>query len=1425
MSPNSPSPTLSDEGDDTERSMKATKDVPDNPKHRHARAHDLDVASQTSNTPSLFVFTCFNASRLGSSRYQIWLPSNPPPPPPASLDDSPIIPLATANIFSKLSYWWITPIIVLGFQRPLQAPDLWKVDPSREAGTLHARFEVAWAERVKKAEEWNAKIASGEIKPSMGKRIAWSVKEKLGKVSYEEAYKDWRERGGKKQASIPWALNDVLGRAFWIGGFFKVAADVCQLMGPLVSKALINYGKERYARKAAGLPDPGTGRGVAMAIGLFLLTFCYSLGGHQWVWRSMNAGILARATLISSLYSRGMKLTTKARSLHPNSALVNHMSTDISRIDFAAQWFHSVWTSPIQVAICLALLLIQIGPSALAGFAMFAILIPVQQRIMLFQFKERRASMKWTDQRAKLLQELLSAMRVIKYFCYEVPFLKRINHIRHEELKGIRRILLINAGNQAVAFSVPVLASVLAFVVYALAGHELDPAVIFTSLSLFQLLRQALMLFPRALGACSDAKSAVARLTPVYYAETLGDTAITDPSSPWAVQVKDSDFQWEETPPSSDNSNKAGKHRHGKEKEKSKGTSTSPAGEPQEPFALRSVSLSIPKGQLCAIAGPVGSGKSSLLLALIGEMKQTRGEKVVFGGRVGYCPQLAWIQNTSLRENVLFGAEYEEERYWNAIQDASLLTDLEMLPDGDLTEIGEKGITLFNNAILGALKNRGKTVILVTHALHFLHNVDYIYNVVDGQIVEQGTYDQLVENGAAFSKLLQEFSGKRTQPQGMDDSEEPDLEESRKAQTRATDRRIVLKETRKKLDLKLLGKAVGTGKVEGRLMKAEKRTTGSIDNSVYYSYLKAGKGFWVVPLILLCGLLMQGAAILNSYWLIWWQTNSFHQSMGWYMAIYAALGVAQAIFTFALGGTMAVLSFYACVHLHRLAVENVFHAPMSFFDTTPLGRILGVFGKDIDTIDNILADSLRMLALTFSSALGAIVIITYLLHYFVLAVAVVVLGYCYFAAYYGVSARELKRLDGSLRSLLYSHFAESLSGLSTIRAYGNIDQFLKDNEYYTDLENRALFLICTNQRWLAIRLDFMGSLLIFVVAMMSAAGVNGINPAQIGLVLVYCVSLTQLFGMVTRQSAEVENNMNAVERTVHYTRDDLIDQEPPHEIPETKPPTDWPSSGSLQLRDVVMNYRPGLPPVLKGITLDIQGGERIGVVGRTGAGKSSLMIALYRIVELSSGSIHLDGIDISTLGLRDLRSKISIIPQDPLLFSGTIRSNLDPFDRFDDLKLYDALRRAHLISGPAGTAASSPRTSSDEKHTTSRFTLDTVVEAEGANMSVGERSLLSLARALVRDEIKVVIMDEATASVDVETDSAIQETIESEFGGKTLLCIAHRLRTIIHYDRVLVLDSGQVAEFDTPLNLFQKGGIFRSLCNQSKITEKDILAD
>ncbi|KAK0469882.1 ABC protein [Desarmillaria tabescens] len=1358
--------------------------------------------------------------------WQIWLSNKSPGPARTSLSDAPVIPLEGASLLSKLTYSWITPMMVLGYQRTLQAPDLWKLHSSQESGLLSEQLDAAWERRVKSAQEWNAMLDSGEIKPSIMLRAFWIACALRYGVSYQDRLRflenRWKTVTARRNPSLAWALNDVFGSMFWIGGAFKVFGDTAQLMGPLLVKAIINFAKARASARLEGTEAPDVSRGIGMAIGLFCIVILTSLASHQFFWRSMTTGVLARAALIHSIYKRGVVLTGQARTQFSNAALINHISTDVSRIDAASQWFHAGWTAPIQVMVCLIILLVQLGPSVLAGFLLFLLVAPVQERLMAHRFSIRSGSMKFTDERAKTFLEVLGAMRIVKYFTYEEPLLGRINNIRDKELVGIRQMHHAQSANTAFAYSIPVLASTLAFVTYTSTTASFDAAVIFASLSLFNLLRQPMMFLPRALSVTADARNALERLSGIFHAEIMADASfvVNSQQSP-ALKVAAATFEWEL--PSSNAEPDLTKLEDGTSTEKIV----------DHPFRVSSINMEVPRKRLVAVVGRVGSGKSSLLQGLIGEMRRISGN-VSFRGPVAYCPQIAWIQNATLRDNILFGQPLDEARYWAVVEKACLLPDLQMLPDGDLTEIGEKGInlsggqkqrvniaralyydaeillfddplsavdahvgkSLFHGAIL-PLVQEGKTVVLVTHAVHFLSHCDYIYTLDDGCIIEQGTYQQLLADDGNFARLVTEFGGTSSSSEASNVNEDEGLEAIKSKSAQAS--------------------VKGTGKLEGRLIVKERRTTGSLPWAVYRSYFSAGGGFITIPFVALAVALMQGSQILSSYTLVWWQANAFHRQFSFYQVLYAGLGLSQALFTMILGISIDITSSLISRNLHKSALWRIFHATMAFFDTTPMGRILGIFGKDIDSIDNQLPTSMRLFVITTSNVMGAVVIITVLEHYFIIAVFIIAFGYQYFASFYRASAREMKRLDAMLRSVLYAHFSESLTGLPTIRAYREIPRFVNDNRFYIDLENRALILTVTNQRWLAVRLDALGATLVLCVAIFAVVGVSGISPAEIGLVLTYSTTLTQLCGMVTRQSAEVENYMNAVERVVSYSKGEVVDQEAPYQMDTDKATSQW-SHGSIEFRDVAMSYRPGMPQVLRGITLDIQGGEKIGIVGRTGAGKSSLILTLLRIVEYS-GEILIDRDDISKMGLKSLRSKMAMIPQDPILFSGTVRSTLDPFSIYDDAKLWDALKRSFLVDEDPSTANSS--TTEVENHQ-NRITLDTVVEPEGSNFSVGQRSLLSLARALVKDT-KIVILDEATASVDVETDQKIQQTIQHQFRDRTLLCIAHRLRTIISYDRVLVLEEGRVGEFDSPLNLFlHDDGIFRGLCDRSNISFNDI---
>ncbi|KZV75428.1 ABC protein [Peniophora sp. CONT] len=1403
-------------------------------------------------------------SRVRKHWYQVWLPKNAPPPSPLSLDDAKIIPLASANIFSQLTYQWITPVMTLGWQRSLQATDLWKMDPGREVENTSQQLEQAWNLRVQKAQTWNDKLDSGEARPGHARSFIWHVKALRHISQYRatlQGYESrWRTIDARAVPSLTWALNDVFGFNFWLGGASKVVSDTSQLMMPLIIKAVINFGKSREAGDATNIGD-----GVGMAIGLFILAIMTSIFQHQFFWRSMTTGVLVRGSLTSMIYKRGVKLTPEARGVMPNSRLVNFVSSDISRIDACAQWFHPAWTAPIQVTVCLIILLVQLGPSALAGFALFVLIVPLQRFIMSRQFKIRKASIAWTDKRAKLLLEILASMRIVKYFTYEKPFLARIFEIRKQELKGIVRIQFAQSANYALAFSLPVLSATLAFVTYSETHPNFEPAIIFASFSLFNLLRQPLLFLPRALSTVADAQNAIVRLTELFLLPTMSETPLViDPSLSCALSVNDATFQWQQAQAPEEKkgrkkskaAKKEVKAAQTKEKEADAASEKTHAGddfdsksidekaslrkaERDAPFSMRHISFEVPRGSLVAIVGTFGSGKSSLLQGLLGDMTRTRGE-VTFGGTVGYCPQSAWVQNATLRDNIVFGQPWDEDKYWKVIENASLLADLDALPAGDQTEIGEKGINLsggqkqrvniaralyfdadiiimddplsavdahvgralFENAIQGYLRARGKTVILVTHALHFLPGCDYVYTLANGRIEERGTYRELMERDGEFSRLQREFGAHEEQ----EENEENEIEEEAPVQRKVVDVRDMMAKAARHTPK-------SGGKLEGRLIVGEKRDVGHVKMGVWKEYWKAGNGKYLLVLVALFSILGQVAQGLNGFTLVWWQENTFNKNFHFYQGLYAGLGVANAVFTLLMGISQDVLGVYASQNLHHRALQNVFMGKMSFFDTTPLGRVVGVFGKDVDALDNQLPASMRMFLLSFSNLPSSIIIITIVEHYFIIAAAAILCIYVFLAQFYGASAREIKRLDSMLRSYLYAHFTESLSGLPTIRSYGEIPRFIRAENYYIDLENRALFLTVTNQRWLAIRLDSCGAVLTFIVAIMAVVGLKGLSAAQIGLALSYITVVTQTAGAMTRQQAELENYMNSVERISHYSSGNAVSAEAAHEIPDAKPPPQWPDQGAIEFKDVRLAYRPGLPDVLKGLSINVHASERIGIVGRTGAGKSSLMTALFRLVELNSGSIVIDGLDISKMGLEDLRSKIAIIPQEPLLFSGTVRTNLDPFNLHDDARLWDALRRSYLVPKASGDGTPAPA---------SRITLDSPVEPDGANLSVGERSLLSLARALVKDS-KIVVLDEATASVDLETDSKIQDTIQSEFTDRTLLCIAHRLRTILSYDRILVLDNGNIAEFDTPLNLFNiPESIFRSMCVGSSITAEEI---
>lgn len=615
------------------------------------------------------------------------------------------------------------------------------------------------------------------------------------------------------------------------------------------------------------------------------------------------------------------------------------------------------------------------------------VMTPAQAIIMKYLFAIRKKAMVWTDKRAKLLQEILGGVRIVKFMSWENAYLERLGAIRGMEVKYIRQLLVVRSAMMAFAMSLPVLATVLAFITYTLTSHSLEAATIFTVISLFQLMRMPLMMWPMTLSATADALNALGRLQAVFDAEVTTEERVIDPSLLEAVRIDHASFTWDAAPPVEEEvakleaklaaaqAKKAGKAAPAADKaekvpksgavtpnaKSGVATPENPSAAQQNIFQLKDINLSIPKGSLTAIVGEIGSGKSSLLQGLMGEMRRTEG-KVTFSGSTALCAQTPWIQNATVRENIVFGQPWDEERYWNAVRDSCLEPDLELLEDGDGTEIGEKGITLsggqkqrvniaraiyfnadiialddplsaldagvgkaiFHNAFLGALA--GKTRILVTHALHFLPNVDYIITLEDGHISETGTYQELKDKNGAFSRLVAQFGAEDHEEKEAEDEEEA-IEVTEGFSTRKVDR----------------SKLVSRGKGAHQLMQEELRSVGTIKGNTWGGYFKAGNGWILVPCVLIAVIIAQAFTVITSYWMIWWQKYEWGHNNNWFMGIYAALGVGSAISAFFMGFTNAILNYFASVNLHRGAINHVLFAPQSFFDTTPLGRIMVSF--------------------------------------------------------------------------------------------------------------------------------------------------------------------------------------------------------------------------------------------------------------------------------------------------------------------------------------------------------------------------------------------------------------------------------------------------------------------------------------------------
>ncbi|CDR42490.1 CYFA0S09e04698g1_1 [Cyberlindnera fabianii] len=1331
-----------------------------------------------------------------------------------------IYPYLTANWFSVLTFQWTSDFINRGYLRRIETEDLYQL--------------------------------GGDLKvDEMTKRLLANIEKRSDKWEQTHPGKPW----GLWLLFL--ALSDTYKQRFWyVGATNKVIADVSQVCTPLLVRALVKYIQRKPTH------DPGVGHAIGYAIGIAVMQMVSALAIAAFFHTSMVTGAQVKATLMNIIYVKSFKLSTKARFEFPTSKISSMVMTDLNRIDIAVGTFHFLWAFPISFGVGLVVLIVSIGWPAVIG-----ILVVLAYIATTYFFNKklkdlRKASVPYADKRTRAINEIVDSLKMIKFYCWEKPYYTIVESHRVKEKKFVFWIQILRAFQNSGTSSITYFAAMVTFLVMIYApstGGHFSSYNIFSSITLFNMLRMPLNLIPIATAQAIDASIALESVAKFLQVEEGEDTlerhAIDDSED--AIHIENATFVWDLE---EDEFSKSAKAEAVNVKSNTTvklrpvtsdtidGISAGDDDEEEEEDlsfpGLKNISLDIHRGELVIVTGSIGTGKTSLLNAIEGSMRKDSGRSSIYGS-LTFC-SYPWIQNATIRSNITFGRPYNSRKYNEVVRACSLDVDLSVLPNGDMTEVGERGITLSGGQkarinlaravyadrdiillddVLSAVDARvgkhimeqcicgllaGKTRVLATHQLSLIDAADRVI-ILDGSgSLDIGTEAELLKRSKEFKSLM-EFS------KDIEEDEETNGEPLEDAI--ALDEKALEKQLTHLTKTETSGANNNEGDFDSNKQSEEQRKTGSIGLMVYWQYMAVGSGRWaflIIPLFLITFVVNGFLQVFYSVWLSFWLSNKFDLTQGAYTGIFCMLVIVAFLSYIVLYCMMAGINNNAGLELFNMACSKLLKTPMSFMDVTPVGRILNRFTKDVDTLDNEMIEQLRLLLTSVNLVCATLILCIIYIPWFALAIPFAGVLYYLIFTYYKPSALDIKRIESTNRSFVFSLFTETLSGMKVIKSYDSQERFQERYKVLIDNMNSAYYLTFANQRWLSIRLDIVSAALTLFISVMCACSVFDVTASSAGLLVSYMVQTCALMSLLLRALTQVENNFNSVERLLEYAYD--LPEEGPFENEASKPEASWPQHGSIRFEDVSLAYRPGLPLVLKNATFDVNGAEKIGVCGRTGAGKSTIMNALFRVSPLVSGRICIDDVDIGQLGLDDLRSKLSIIPQDPVLFHGTIRQNLDPFGNATDQQLWDALRRSWLVE--EGASGLGSYTQGDNIKFLHKFHLDQLVEDNGANFSLGERQLLALARALVRDS-KILIMDEATSSVDYETDAKIQSTIANEFRQCTILCIAHRLKTILSYDRILVLDKGEVKEFDTPINLFKMGGIFSEMCERSDITETD----
>uniref|UniRef100_A0A669DGN0 ATP-binding cassette sub-family C member 5 n=1 Tax=Oreochromis niloticus TaxID=8128 RepID=A0A669DGN0_ORENI len=1267
-------------------------------------------------------------------------------------------PVDNAGFLSFMTFAWMTPMMWSIFRNKLDISQL-KLSPFDIADTMSCRFQRLWDEEVAK-------------------------------------------RGLEKASLVRVAFRFQQTRLI-VSVIIGILAMVSAFLGPAVLISMILNYIENPEKSVSNTVSYGVG----LSIGLFTTECCKALL-ISLLW-AMNLRTAVRLKGAFSAVAFQKIISLRVYSSVSMGEMINVLTSDGHRMFEAVLFGSFVLSSPVLFIMCIVYACYILGYTALTGVFTYLIFVPIY--LAKFINKFRWKSLLITDSRVHTMNEILNSIKLIKMYAWEDSFEKTIagiSSLRKNEKKQLQKVSYVQNANTNITSIIPTVSTVLTFLVHTLVGLPLSTSDAFTTIAIFNCMRFSLAILPMSVKATAEAVVALKRLKKILLIQNPEPYLMKKVDSDSAIVMKNATFSW--TRPES---------QSGPPPSTANGVSEHKTAETESSPALKNISFTLPKGNLLGVCGNVGSGKTSLISSILEQMHLLQGS-ITADGTFAYVSQQAWIFHGTVRENILMGEPFDQTKYDRVVDVCSLRADLKILPFGDQTEIGERGLNLsggqkqrislaravYSNKDIFLLDDplsavdahvgkhifeecikkelQGKSVVLVTHQLQYLEFCDDILVLEDGEIREAGNHETLMNASGRYAQLITNYQ----------------MEQSKVSSIVVISRMI-------KLLLCFLSAFDMSDEKDhettsdDQLVREESFTEGAVSLRTYHRYCQAAGGYILVFLAVLNIVLMIGSTAFSNWWLSFWLGKgsdsgdiSKNPDLHYYQTIYGVMTLIMVVLALIKCFFFTYVTLRASCKLHDTMFKKIIASPMSFFDTTPTGRILNRFSKDQEEVDTVLP--LHMdpflqfcLLVTFT-----IIIIASVFPYMLVAVVVMGALFTLILFLFQRGIRHMKKMENISRSPCISLTTSTLQGLSTIHAYNTRNSHIEMFNSLNDINSNHFLLFHSGTRWLSFWLDFMAATMTLLVSLFVVLSSNDfIAPSLKGLAISYTIQLTGMLQYVVRESTEVEARFNSVERLQEYIMD--CKSEAPRHVKEAQIPQDWPSSGGVSFVDYKMRYRENTPIVLNGLDFHIQPGEKLGIVGRTGSGKSSLGVALFRLVEPAAGTIKIDGVDIMSIGLQDLRSKLSIIPQDPVLFIGTVRYNLDPFNNYTDEEIWAALEKTYIKDSIAKL---------EER-------LQAPVLENGENFSVGERQLMCMARALLRNS-KIILLDEATASIDSETDALIQNTIKDAFKDCTMLTIAHRINTVMHADRILVMDNGQVAELDHPDVLKQRpDSLFSSL--------------